>query len=43
MSIINFSEPQFSGTIIEDKTIHDMMVMVFELSWLGADHIENHA
>ncbi len=37
VSIINFSEPQFSGTIIEDKTIHDMMAMIFELSWEGLE------
>lgn len=35
VSVINFSEPQFAGTIIEDKTIHDMMQMVFELAWVG--------
>ena len=37
VSIINFSGPQFTATIIEDKTIHDMMVMIFELAWLGVD------
>jgi sugar-specific transcriptional regulator TrmB len=35
VSIINFSEPQFAGTIIEDQVIHDMMAMIFELSWAG--------
>ncbi|MFO0702531.1 MAG: helix-turn-helix domain-containing protein [Candidatus Andersenbacteria bacterium] len=35
VSIINFSGPQFAATIIEDKTIHDMMVMIFELAWAG--------
>ncbi|MAZ40534.1 hypothetical protein CL654_00245 [bacterium] len=36
VSIINFNEPQPAGTIIEDKTIHGMMRMIFELSWAGA-------
>ncbi len=35
VSIINFSEPQFAATIIEDQVIHDMMTMIFELSWQG--------
>ena len=33
VSIINFNAPQFAGTIIEDQIIHDLMVMIFELSW----------
>lgn len=37
VSIINFNEPQPVGTIIEDKIIHDMMKMIFELSWAGVD------
>jgi len=37
VSIINFSGPQLAGTIIEDKTIHNMMVMIFELAWSGVD------
>jgi sugar-specific transcriptional regulator TrmB len=39
VSIINFSQPQFAGTIIEDKTIHDMMKMIFELAWAGVDSV----
>lgn len=35
VSIINFNGPQFSGTIIEDQVIHDMMKMIFELAWQG--------
>lgn len=35
VSIINFNAPQFAGTIIEDQVIHDLMVMIFELSWNG--------
>ena len=35
ISLINFSGPQFAGTIIEDQLIHDMMVMIFELAWKG--------
>lgn len=33
VSIINFTNGRFAGTIIEDQTIHDMMAMIFELSW----------
>ncbi len=36
VSIINFNEPQSAAVIIEDQTIHDMMVMIFELAWKGA-------
>ncbi len=36
VSIINFSDSQAVGIIIEDKAIHDMMARVFELSWKGA-------
>jgi sugar-specific transcriptional regulator TrmB len=35
VSIINFNAPQFAATIIEDQIIHDLMVMIFELSWKG--------
>lgn len=41
VSIINFSAPQFAGTIIEDQVIHDLMVMVFELSWKGSTNLIN--
>lgn len=37
VSIINFNEPKFAGTIIEDQVVHDMMKMIFELAWKGAD------
>lgn len=33
VSIVNFKEPHFSGTIIEDKTIYDMFKLFFELVW----------
>jgi sugar-specific transcriptional regulator TrmB len=36
VSIINFNEPKVAGLIIEDHVIHDMMAMIFELSWKGA-------
>lgn len=36
VSILNFSKETPIGIIIEDQTIHDVMVMIFELSWLGA-------
>ena len=35
ISIINFNAPQFAGTIIEDQVIHDLLAMIFELSWSG--------
>lgn len=35
VSIVNFNEPNLTGTIIEDQIIHDMMKMIFELSWQG--------
>jgi len=35
ISIINFNAPQFAGTVIEDQVIHDLLVMIFELSWKG--------
>ena len=35
VSIVNFNEPNVAGTIIEDQIIHDMMKMIFELSWKG--------
>jgi hypothetical protein len=35
VSIINFNEPRFAGTIIEDQVVHDMMKMIFELAWKG--------
>ncbi|MDP2587768.1 MAG: helix-turn-helix domain-containing protein [bacterium] len=37
VSIINFTRGTLAATIIEDKTIHDMMVMIFELAWQGVD------
>ncbi len=33
IAIINLNREFLTGTIIEDKTIHDMMKMIFELSW----------
>lgn len=40
VSIINFGEPHLAATIIEDKTIHGMMKMIFELAWVGVEKIE---
>lgn len=37
ISIVNFSERQISGIIIESDTIHKMMKMIFELVWKGAE------
>jgi len=37
VSIVNLNKNHFTGTIIQDKTIHNMMKMIFELSWKGAD------
>lgn len=36
VSILNFSKERPIGLIIEDQVIHDMLVMIFELSWNGA-------
>lgn len=37
VSIVNLNKNHFTGTVIQDKTIHNMMKMIFELSWKGAD------
>lgn len=37
VSIINFKAEDTVGVIIEDQTIHDMMRMIFELAWRGAE------
>ncbi len=37
ISIINFTNDKLIGIIIEDKTIHDMFKMVFNLAWKGAE------
>jgi len=36
VSIIIFDEQKVSGIILESKTIHQMMRMIFELAWKGA-------
>lgn len=36
VSILNLENDRQSGVIIEDPTIHNMMRMMFELSWVGA-------
>ncbi|MFZ5364813.1 MAG: TrmB family transcriptional regulator [Patescibacteria group bacterium] len=41
VSLVNFSEPTMIGVIIEDKDIHDMMAMIFELAWAGAKEFGN--
>ena len=33
ISIINLNKEYLTGIIIEDETIHNMMKMIFELSW----------
>jgi len=35
VSIVNLNKEQLTGLIIEDETIHNMMRMIFELSWKG--------
>lgn len=40
ISIVNLKEDHYVGLIMEDKTIHDMMQLAFELSWVGANHID---
>ncbi|PIR03494.1 MAG: hypothetical protein COV60_00015 [Candidatus Magasanikbacteria bacterium CG11_big_fil_rev_8_21_14_0_20_43_7] len=42
VSIINFQKDVLIGVIIEEKTIADMMRMMFELAWMGAD-VQNEA
>ncbi len=37
VSIVNLNKDTLTGTLIQDKTIHDMMKMIFELSWKGAE------
>lgn len=37
VSIINFNEPNFVGTIIEDTTIYNMMKLFFDLTWSSLD------
>jgi len=38
VSIINFQKNVLIGVIIEEKAIADMMRMIFELAWVGADN-----
>lgn len=33
VSIVNFNEPHFVGTIIEDATIYNMIKLFFDLTW----------
>ena len=40
VSIVNLHKNHYPGTVIQDKTIHNMMRMIFELSWKGADTYE---
>jgi len=35
VSIVNLNKEYLTGLIIEDETIHNMMRMIFELSWKG--------
>ena len=37
VSIVNLNKEHLTGLIIEDETIYNMMRMIFELSWKGAD------
>lgn len=41
VSIIDHEQNKWLGLIIEDRTIHNMLKMIFELAWVGADHIDN--
>lgn len=40
VSMINFSQQQPAGVIIEDQTIHDMMAMIFEFAWKGVPEMQ---
>ncbi|MBI2474260.1 MAG: hypothetical protein HYV68_01025 [Candidatus Taylorbacteria bacterium] len=33
VSVVNLNREYLTGVIIEDRTIHNMMRMIFELSW----------
>ena len=35
VAIVNLNKEYLTGLIIEDETIHNMMKMIFELSWKG--------
>ncbi len=37
VSIVNLNKEHLTGLIIEDETIYNMMKLIFELSWKGAD------
>lgn len=37
VSIVNLTEEQLTGVVIEDQTIHNMMRTMFELSWIGVE------
>jgi len=39
VSIINMTDNNLIGLIIEDKTIHGMFKMIFELAWVGAEKV----
>lgn len=38
VSVINFDKNMFAGVIIEDDTIANMMRMIFDLAWKGAEN-----
>lgn len=40
VSIVNIQKECLIGIIIEDKTISNLMRMIFELSWIGADNLK---
>jgi sugar-specific transcriptional regulator TrmB len=39
LSLVNFSDEGMVGVIIEDKTTHEFMRMIFEMAWVGAKKI----
>ena len=38
-AIVNLNKEYLTGLIIEDETIHEMMRMIFELSWRGVNPV----
>jgi len=38
VAVVNLNKEYLTGIIIEDETIHNMMRMIFELSWKGTEN-----
>lgn len=43
ISIVNFNQPHFVGTVMQDQTIYNMLKLFFELTWKSLpDEAEKH-